>query len=403
MVKSKLVKCILLCVIGILSTHAQSKTTILIQSTDEDERIDLSVDKSIYFPGDTVLLVIQRNDNTATAGIITPILLIEGATLKSIGRLRYVTVIPMNVTPGLYPIKLRVTDSERRRFRYDTECVVTVEEYQDVEQLNRYVSIIPEAGSSNIRTAITLDREQIRNLMVRFQRDSIRARMGPQFVRITTTIQLRDGMAAPSYERRVVTYRSRGDAYKDRAMFIQYRAAYGAFANIRPEELEQVMVPIDSLPDWAILGIHIEPDYTIKIGAVDRSNTVTQYFRVRGSRIEVGFALAIPKVLYDTRANDTIQYGNTSAMIRFYYVDPGSGNRFPVSAGIGMFGVNSPVDVGTARGGFALSMFLDLAEMVRIVNIGFTKKINIGLELAPFLPIKKKGRLLFVAQAGFSF
>jgi hypothetical protein len=403
MLKSIFIECILLCVLGILTTHAQSKATVLIQSTDEDERVDLSVDKSIYFPGDTVLLVIQRNDNTATAGVITPILLIEGSTLKSAGRLRYIAVIPKNVTPGLYPIRLRVTDSEGRRFRYETECVVTVEEYQDVEQLTRYVSIIPEAGSNNIRTAVTLDREQVQNLMVHFQRDSIRLRMGPQFVRITTTVLLRDGIAASSYERRVVTYRSHGDPNKDRAMFIQYRTAYGVYANIRPEELEQVLVPVDLLPDWAILGIHIEPDYTIKIGAVDRSNSMSQYFRVRGPTMELGFSLAIPKVLYDTRAKDTIEYGNTSAMVRLYYNDPGTGNRFPVSAGIGMFGVNSPIDVGIGRGGFALSMFLDMAEMVRIVNIGFTKKINFGLELAPFFPIHKKARVLLVAQAGFSF
>jgi len=201
----------------------------------------------------------------------------------------------------------------------------------------------------------------------------------------------------------VVTFRSHGDRNKDRAMFIQYRTAYGPYANIRPEELEQVLVPVDSLPDWAILGIHIEPDYTIKIGAVDRSNSMTQYYRVKGSIIEVGFALAVPKVLFDTRAQDSVEYGNSSAMVRFYYVDPGSGNRFPVSGGIGMFGVNSPVDVGTGRGGFALSMFLDMAEMIRIVNIGFTKKINFGLEIDPFLPIGRKGRLLFVAQAGFTF
>jgi hypothetical protein len=386
-----------------LSLHAQSKGTVLIQSTDEDERIDISVDKSIYFAGDTVLLVIQRNENTAPAGIITPILLIEGTTLKTIGRLRYLTVIPDNVTPGLYPIKLRVTDTEGRRFRYETDCVVTVEEHQDVERLSRYVSIVPDAGTSNIRTATTLSREQVRNLMVQFERDSIRPRMGPQFVRITTTIQLRDGMAAPSYERRVVTFRSRGDVYKDRSMFIQYRAAYGAFANIRPEELEKVLVPVDSLPDWAILGIHIEPDYTIKIGAVDRTNTITRYFRVRGSTVEIGLSLAIPKVMYDTRANDTTQYGTTSGMVRFYYVDSGSGNRFPVSLGIGMFGVSSPIDVGTGRGGFALSMFLDLAEVVRIVNVGFIKKVNIGLEADPFWPIGRKARMLFVAQAGFSF
>jgi hypothetical protein len=400
--KSPFIGCILLCLLGISTAHAQLKTSILIQSTLEDEKIDISVDKSVYFPGDTVLLVIQRND-TVTKASVTPLLLIEGVTLKSIGRRTYAAVIPQSVVPGLYPVRLRVTDSEGRRFRYDTDCVVTVEEYQDIEQLTRYVSIVPESGSNNLRTATTLDREQVRNLEVRLQRDSIRPRMGPQFIRITTTILLRDGIGVPSYERRVVTFRSHGDRNKDRAMFIQYRNAYGPYANVRPEELDKVLVPVDSLPDWAILGIHIEPDYSIKIGAVDRSNTMTQYFRVRGPRIELGFSLAIPRVLYDTRSDDPLDYGNFSAMVRFYSVDVQTGNRFPVSAGIGVFGVNSPADVGIGRGGFALSAFLDLAEMVRIVNIDFTKKVNIGLELAPFLPIGKRGRLLLVAQAAFSF
>ncbi len=402
MLKSKFIECILICIVGILSSHAQLKTSILIQSTLEDERIDISIDKSVYFPGDTVRLVIQRNDSAATA-TVTPILLIEGATLKSIGQRTYIAVIPQTVTPGSYSVSIRVLDSEGRRFRYATDCVVEVEEYQDVEQLSRYVSIVPTAGGNNIRTAVTLDREQLRNLDVQFQRDSIRPRMGPQFVTITTTILLREGIATPSYERRVVTYRSHGDPNKDRAMLIQYRTAYGAYAGIRPEEVEHVRVPVDSLPDWAILGIHVEPDYTIKIGAVDRSNTMTQYFRARGPTIEIGFSLGIPKVLYDTRADDPIEYGNTSAMVRIYFNGAETGNRFPVSAGIGVFGKNSPVDVGVGRGGFALSMSLDLAEMVRIVNIGFTKKVNIGLEVDPFLSIKKKARLLLVAQVGFSF
>ena len=403
MMKSVFIECILFCVVGISSTYAQSKTSVLIQSTDEDEWIEVSVDRSIYFPGDTVFLTIQRNDKTAIAGVISPILLIEGTTFKSVGRLRHSAVIPQEVAPGLYPVGIRVTDAGGRRFRYVTDCVVTVEEHQDVEQISRYVTIFPEAGSDNIRTAITQDLQQIRNLRVRFQRDSIRNDMGPQFLRITTTVLTRDGTVAASYDRRVVTFRSRGDPNKDRAIFVQYRTAYGAYANIRREELDQVLVPVDSLPDWAILGIHIEPDYTIKIGAVDRSNSMTRYFRVRGSMIEAGFSLAIPKVMHDTRARDTTQYGTTSGMIRFYYVNPGSGNRFPVSVGIGMFGVNSPIDIGTGRGGFALSMFLDLAEMVRIVNVGFLKKVNIGLEVDPFFPIGRKARMLFVAQAGVSF
>lgn len=403
MIKSKFLQCIFLSVFGIVLAFSQIKTSILLQSTDEDERIEISINKSIYFPGDTVLLVIQRNDNTATAGIITPILLVEGTTFKTIGRLKYLTVIPTNVTPGSYPIRLNVKDSDGRRFRYDTDCRVIVEEYQDVEKLNRYIDIVPISGSGNIRKAVTLEREQIRNLRVQFQRDSIRPDMGPQFLRITTSILLREGIAVPSYERRVVTYRNLENPDKDRAMFIQYRTAYGTYANIRPEELTEVLVPVDSLPDWAILGVHIEPDYSIKIGAVDRSNRMSQYFRVRGPTVEIGFSLAVPKVIYDTRADDPIEYGNTSAMIRLYFIDSRTGNRFPISAGFGMFGVNSPVDVGIGRGGFAWSMFLDLAEMVRITNIGFTKQINIGLELAPFIPIQRKIRLLVVAQAGFSF
>jgi hypothetical protein len=186
-------------------------------------------------------------------------------------------------------------------------------------------------------------------------------------------------------------------------MFIQYRTAYGAYANIRPEELEHVLVPVDSLPDWAILGIHIEPDYTIKIGAVDRSNTMTQYFRVRGPTFETGFSLCVPNVLYDTRGDDPTTYGNYSATLRFYLTDAITGNRFPVSAGVEVFGVNSPIDIGIGRGGFALSMSLDIAEMIRIVNIGFTRKINIGVEAAPFIPIKRKIRMLLVSEFGFSF
>lgn len=400
--KQKLTWLFFFIVFGYFISPAQMKTTVLIQSSDADERVDVSIDKSIYFPGDTVIVAVNRRDSV-TSAFISPSLLIEGSTLKYIGKSKYMSVLAQNVTPGIYPVRLSVKDSEGRRYRYDSDCAVTVEEYQDVEKLNHFIVLSPTPGSTDIRNAKTLDRDEVKNISVQFNRDSIKTRMGPQFVRITTSVLLRDGISASSYERRVMTFRSHGDPKKDRAMFIQYRTAYGQYANIRPEELERVMVPVDSLPDWAILGIHIEPDYSIKIGAVDRSNTLTQYYRVRGPAIEVGFSLAVPKVLYDTRPNDPVDYGNSSAMIRFYFINKVTGNQFPVSAGIGVFGVNSPIDVGEGRGGFALSSFLDMAEMIRILNIGFTKKINFGLEIDPFFPVKRKLRLLLVAQAGFSF
>ena len=389
-----------LCLIGTMRTQAQQSSMTLIQPV-LDEHIVIATDKPVYYPDDTLRLTIQREDST-TSGSITPIVTVEGIKLKPTGRDTYLGIIPENVTPGSYRILLGIVGAKGQRFVYDSGRVLEVEEYQAVEQLSKYVSLVPLDGSSDPQTPVTLDAEQIRTLQVVFRRNDIRDRMGPQFVTIRTVVQLRDGTTTQAFERRVVTFRTHGDPERDRAMFNQYRTAYGAYAVINTEELEQVRLPLDSLPGWAMIKVNIEPDYTIRIGAYDRSNSVTRYFRVRGPAIEIGFSLGAPKVLYDTQAKDTIDYGNTSAMLRFYYINAESGNRFPVSFGIGTFGVSSPIDVSTGRGGFALSMFLDLVELARIRDIGFIKKVNAGLELTPFFPIERKGRLLINAQVGLS-
>jgi hypothetical protein len=401
MLKSIFPGLMLLCIVGTWSAQAQVRSTQLIQSSLDDESISLSVEKSVYFPGDTVRLTIRRVDSLAAA-TITPILAIEGTTLMAAGHDTYMAVIPQTVTPGSYRVRLRVLDAQGRRFVYQTDCVVEVEEYQAVEMVSNYVRLGPDAGSKDPLTAVTLDREHIRDLQVIFQRDSIRWRMGPQFVTIRTTVQSREGTTVQTFERRVFTFRSQGDPNRDRAMFIQYRIAYGAYAAIRPEELQQVRVQVDSLPDWAMIKVHVEPDYSIKIGAYDRSNSFTRYFRVKGPTIETGFTLGIPKVLYDTQATDTVTYGNTSAMLRFYYVDEESGHRFPVNFGIGTFGVSSPIDVDVGRGGFAMSIFLDIVEILRVLDIDFGKKLNGGLELTPFFPLERKSRLLVNAQVSLS-
>ncbi|MGE5811320.1 MAG: hypothetical protein ACM339_07450 [Ignavibacteria bacterium] len=277
-----------------------------------------------------------------------------------------------------------------------------VEEHQFIEQISNYVRIEPEAGSEDLQSAVTLDRSQIRNLRVIFQRDSIRLGMGPQFVTIRTTVQLRDGTTAQTFERRVLTFRSDNNPNRDRAMLIQYRSAYGSYAAIRSEEFTQVHIHLDSLPDWAIIKINIEPDYTIKIGGYDQSNSYTRYFRVRGPKIEIDFSLGIPKVLFDTQAEDTLDYGNTSAMIRFYYVNEISGDRFPVNLGVGTFGVSSPLDVNVGGGGLAFSVFLDVVEITRILGLDLAERIIAGLELVPFFPLEKRARLLIVAQVGLT-
>ena len=89
-------------------------------------------------------------------------------------------------------------------------------------------------------------------------------------------------------------------------------------------------------------------------------------------------------------------------MIRFYYVNAISGHRFPVNLVLGTFGVNSPIDVGEGRGGFAASILLDVVELIKIFWTQFGMKVNAGIELTPFFPIKSRSRILLNVQVGFS-
>ncbi|MEX2191325.1 MAG: hypothetical protein WEB33_11550 [Bacteroidota bacterium] len=392
---------LILCILMTLNTAAQQRNTALIRSVLEDQGISITLDRPYYFPGDTVRLAIQLEDSTATASV-TPSIAITGVKLMPAGPDAYTAILPNNVLPGSYRILLNTKRTNGRKAVLETDRVIEIEESQVVERLDKYVGIAPSDGGGDLRTAETLDHGQIRGLQVVFLRDSIGPQLGPQFVTITTSVHLRDLTIIQSLERRVVTFRSHKDRELDRSVFIQYRTAYGPYAAISAEELERVLLPFDSLPAWSIIKVRVEPDYTIRIGAYDRSNSITRYFRVRGPAIEIGFSLGIPKVLYDTQAEDTVLYGNTSAMVRFYNVNLESGNRFPVSLGIGTFGVNSPIDVGVGRGGFAVSVFLDLVELMRSFGIEFVKSINAGMELSPFFSIGKRARLLVNAQVSLA-
>jgi hypothetical protein len=386
---------------GIKSVQAQSNSSTLIWPSLEDASINVSVDKAVYLVGDTIHLSIRLVDSTSAVKV-TPMLTIEGTTFKSTGINTYTAILPQQATPGSYRVYIKVLDARGHRFFYETNCFVNVEEYQSVEQVDKYVRMEPEAGGKNTRTAVTLDRWQIQNLRVIFERDSIRERMGPQFVTIKTTVLSPEKNAVQTFIKRVVTFKSSGDANRDQIMFAQYRKAYGDYAAIRPEELEQVHLQLDSLSNWAIIKVNVQPDYTIKIGAYDQLNSVTHYFRVRGPGIETRFVFAFPKVLFDTQAKDKMDYGKSSAMMRFYYVDKISGHRFPVNLGVGTFGVNSPIDVGVGQGGFAASICLDVVELVKRFGIHIGMKVNAGLEVTPFFPIQRRSRILLDAQVGLS-
>jgi hypothetical protein len=401
MLKTMFSGLVLLCMVGVKSVQAQSNSSTLIWPSLENGSIKVAVDKPTYFAGDSIYLSIRLIDSTITVYMV-PMLTIEGMTFRSTGIHAYMAVIPKTVTPESYRVYIKVVDARGQRFFYETNCFVNVEEVQAVERIEDYVRMGPETGSEIPRTAVTLGRGEIRDLRVIFKRDNIREGMGPQFVTIRTTVLSREGIVLQTFERRILTFRSSGNSNRDNVMFKQYRTAYGTYAAILLEELGEVHLQLDSLPNWAVIKVNVQPDYTIKIGAYDRLNSVTHYYRVQGPTIETRFALAIPKVLYDTQAKDTMEYGKTSAMMRFYYVNAISGHRFPISLGIGTFGVNSPIDVNAGQGGFAASIFLDVVELIRTFWVHFNTKINAGIELTPFVPIKRRSRILLNAQVGFS-
>ena len=110
MLKIRFVFLVIFCILSIRCDQAQRRYSTLIQSSNEDEIIVLSVDKPVYYPGDTVSLTLKRNNRTATV-TVTPVLIIEGATLKYIGHNIYSAAIPEACAPGLCRIILKVLDA----------------------------------------------------------------------------------------------------------------------------------------------------------------------------------------------------------------------------------------------------------------------------------------------------
>lgn len=144
----------------------------------------------------------------------------------------------------------------------------------------------------------------------------------------------------------------------------------------------------------------MEKDITKYYGRI--RNKLEYRILIQGPRVQPAFTLSVPKVLYDTCRDDSVQYGNTSAMLRFFLLDQKTGEQYPISVGIGTFGVDSPIDVSRSGGGFAISFYLDLVQMLKRFTGKLTQKVNAGVDIAPFFPIGHKSRILISARVGIS-
>jgi hypothetical protein len=129
----------------------------------------------------------------------------------------------------------------------------------------------------------------------------------------------------------------------------------------------------------------------------------TWYYRTKGNRWEIAFFLGIPKVLYDTEKRDSVAYGNASVMLRLFFLDGETGSRYPLNIGIGTFGISTPIDVSKNGGGFVISLFLDVVQLLNTnFNLDLSSRFNGGLEVTPFFPIDHRARLLVNVRIGIS-
>ncbi len=268
--------------------------------------------------------------------------------------------------------------------------------------LTQYVTCGPVAGSSE-KTPATITLDEAMQLRVHLLRDQLPHNCGVQFLTIAISIYNKRGTLVDKIIKHTFTFPRKENEAEDRLQIHRYAEQILPFGFVSERKMESVTVLNDTVPEWSLIKVEVTPDDEYTKFAERLKLKVEWWYRVKGNRFEEEFFLGIPKVLYDTERTDTITYGNVSAMLRFYYLNGETGERFPVNLGIGTFGVSNPIDVSSTGGGFAISLLLDLIQSARLMyDIDILTKANAGIEVTPFFPISRKSRILINARIGYA-
>lgn len=271
-----------------------------------------------------------------------------------------------------------------------------------VVPLNRYVRLVSGSRSIPCDTTVTLRLSSVRGLRIVFDRDSLDVKDGPQFLRITTVSTNANGQTLDENVQYAITFRRLQDTAADVAQLERFVGQVNPMGYYNPELMDEVPVQVDSLGKWGWLKVRIEPESELVKYYGRIRNRIEFTVRVKGGRFQSGISLSVPKVLYDTCEDDSVDYGSTSAMLRLYALHPRTGERYPFDLGIGTFGLNSPIDVSKKGGGFAVSLYFDVIQMLRVMKIRIPYKVNAGFDVSPFFPIGHKSRILFSARLGIT-
>jgi hypothetical protein len=267
---------------------------------------------------------------------------------------------------------------------------------------DQYIECEPIAGGTEASpTSVTL--EEAMQLRVSFHRDRLPADCGVQFISVTISIYNKQMMLIDKIVKHAFTFPHARNGESDQKVLSDLARKIVPFGFVSERKINHVMLLNDTVPGWTLIKIEVAPDEEYTKFAERLRYKMQWWYRVKGPQLEEEFFLGIPKVLYDSRSRDTITYGNASAMLRFYYLDAESGERYPFNLGIGTFGVSTPIDVSKNGGGFAVSLLFDVIQAVRIFyRLNITTKVNAGFEITPFFPLERKSRVLLNARIGYS-
>jgi hypothetical protein len=288
----------------------------------------------------------------------------------------------------------RLATSEEQRGEFVIRPIVPLE---------KFVGITPVEGGLNEKSAVALEKSELSHLVINFRRDNLREEDGPQFIKITTTLTKREGNVYDKITQYAFTFAKEAIPDSEDARIRMYAQKIVPFGFVSRRKIDSVDVHLDSLSDWGVVKIDVTPDEEYTKYSRRFQSCRTWYYRTKGNRWEIAFFLGIPKVLYDTEKRDSVAYGNASVMLRLFFLDGETGSRYPLNIGIGTFGISTPIDVSKNGGGFVISLFLDVVQLLNTnFNLDLSSRFNGGLEVTPFFPIDHRARLLVNVRIGIS-
>jgi hypothetical protein len=268
--------------------------------------------------------------------------------------------------------------------------------------LSRYVDCGPIKGGSK-KSPVSITIEEALQLTVIFNRDSLPKDCGIQFLTVTISIFNKHGVLTDKIVKQAFTFPREDGKEADRSKLHFYAGRVAPYGFVSEQKIERVKILHDSIPQWSLMKVELTPTDEYTKFAERLKYEMEWWYRIKGSVYEGEFFLGIPKVLYDSRSDDPIVYGNASAMMRLYLLHSETGDRYPVNVGIGTFGVSTPIDVSKNGGGIAISLLFDIVQAVRLsYDMDIPNKLNAGIEITPFFPLERKSRILVNARIGYS-